>query len=121
MILKEFLISHDDNRPKDFSKPLLHWDMCAIINLYEYYFEPFKTNFRRLIVECVKKIENDRIIIGSGFCEVFVELDLDYYATLSKLEKKKIILEKLQEGVRKVVKAEGFDPAPFEYAYKPPL
>jgi hypothetical protein len=72
----------------------------CIASLYTYLLGRFPTeSTRKLIINCMEQSADELHTTRDGYTEVSVELDMDSYFLLSNYEKKKLILEKIQEGV----------------------
>ncbi|RSD29595.1 hypothetical protein [Mesobacillus subterraneus] len=72
----------------------------CIASLYTELLGRFPTEgTKKLIINCVEHPEDKILTTSDGFTEVWVQLDIDSYFLLSGDEKKKLILEKIHEGV----------------------
>lgn len=73
---------------------------------------------RKMLIKCVARINGEVIKdFSGGFCDVQVLFDYSFFSTLNELEKKRVTLETLMSGVRKVATVKKWDMSPFEKAY----
>jgi hypothetical protein len=72
----------------------------CIASLYTCLLGRFSTeNTKKLIINCMEEPIDEVQTTRDGFTEVSVELNIESYLNLSNYEKKKMILEKIQDGV----------------------
>jgi hypothetical protein len=78
-------------------------EIRCIANSYLQHLGKFQTNeTKKLMINCVERISLEEVNSTSdGFTDVEVEFDFSAYEKLNNEEKKKLILEKLYEGVLK--------------------
>lgn len=81
--------------------------------LFKELFEPFKTDCQKLEVECVSGEISQRIKAGN-ICSVQVRFNYPEYILEDGKQKKKMALELLFQGIRRVSLAKGWDLALFE-------
>jgi hypothetical protein len=94
-------------------------EIRCICSLYEQNFEKLRTvDCWKLLIECVKEITDNRIRCYDGVCQANVQLDIDWYFGLTNIEKKKLILSLLKQGVDKIIEEKKWDKQPFEIAYQ---
>ncbi|QFG00321.1 hypothetical protein PB01_16720 [Psychrobacillus glaciei] len=93
-------------------------EIRCVASLFECHFEKFKTEkCWKLLVECVERIVDERVI-GEDICIVQVELNIERYFQLSNIEKKKLILKLLKNGIEKIIDEKGWNKQLFESAYQ---
>jgi hypothetical protein len=94
-------------------------EMRCIVGLYLRYLDKFQTQeTKKIIINCVEKINSNKIHTFDGFTEVEVEFDYGAYKKLANEEKKKFLLEKLYEGVIKVAETYEWDTPILKMAYQ---
>lgn len=75
----------------------------CIASLYTFLLGRFPTKrSKKIMINCVESPEAGVESSTDGFTEVSVQLDIDSYFSLSNLEKKRLILVKINEGIVKV-------------------
>jgi hypothetical protein len=86
-------------------------EIRCIANLYLQHLGKFQTTeTKKLMINCVERISLEEVKSTSdGFTDVEVEFDFSAYEKLDNEEKKKLILEKLYEGVLKVAEVFEWD------------
>jgi hypothetical protein len=91
----------------------------CVISLYERHF-PGVRNVRvfKVLVDVVETVQRPNVGIAAGVALVEVPFDLRDYFRSGSEQKKRIILELLQDGVRKASKQLGWPLDPFEEAYR---
>ncbi|MCZ8516022.1 hypothetical protein O9H85_27195 [Paenibacillus filicis] len=94
-------------------------EVRCICSLYEQNFEKIRTDeCWKVLVECVETVTDYRVRCYGGVCHICIPLDINRYFSLENLEKKKIILSVLKQGIDRVVEEKKWDKAPFEHAYQ---
>lgn len=94
-------------------------EVRCICSLYEQNFEKIRTDeCWKVLVECVETVTDYRVRCYGGVCHICIPLDIKRYFSLVNLEKKKIILSVLKQGIDRVVEEKKWDKAPFEHAYQ---
>lgn len=71
----------------------------------------------KILVDCVPEIFEERILNFSGVYAVQIQFDYDSFAKLSDINKKKVTLELLMSGIKKVALDQSWDMSPFENTY----
>ncbi|PEY99127.1 hypothetical protein CN326_23440 [Bacillus sp. AFS018417] len=93
-------------------------EVRCVAELYLYHLGKYKTiETKKLMINCVEKIVGPQILNVDGFTDVQVVFEIENYFSLSNYEKKRLILEKIREGVSLVVKKFNWDYSIFEQAY----
>lgn len=94
----------------------------CIAALYERLFRKYKFKNEvcwKILIECTNDLsEQNKKLVKSNVYEVYTHFDVKHFFTLSDCEKKKLILETLQEGVRLVIEEENWDSYIFEEVYE---
>jgi hypothetical protein len=94
-------------------------EMRCIVGLYLRYLGKFRTlETKKIIINCVENINSNKIHTFDGFTEVEVEFDYSAYKNLDNEEKKKLLLEKLYEGVLKVTETYEWDKPMLKKTYQ---
>lgn len=84
----------------------------CVASLYTDILGEFKTEeTQKIIIFCVTDLDKLKSVpkTALGFTEVYVLLDLESYWELSNIEKKKVILEKINEGILQVANHYSWD------------
>ncbi|MEH7248263.1 hypothetical protein V7114_15915 [Neobacillus niacini] len=86
-------------------------EIRCIADLYLHHLGKFQTNeTKKVMINCVERISSEEVKSTSdGFTDVEVEFDYSAYEKLDNEVKKKLILEKLYEGVLKVAEVFEWD------------
>jgi hypothetical protein len=86
-------------------------EIRCIADLYLHHLGKFQTNeTKKVMINCVERISSEEVKSTSdGFTDVEVEFDYSAYEKLDNEDKKKLILEKLYEGVLKVAEVFKWD------------
>lgn len=93
-------------------------EVRCIAEMYIYNLGKFETKeTKKVIIHCVTEISTHEVKTCDGFTEIEVELDFHTYSQLSNEDKKKLILEKLYEGVTKVAQYYQWNLDLFKDAY----
>ncbi|MBT2737305.1 hypothetical protein [Bacillus sp. ISL-7] len=118
MILKHFLLySETDEGIAVVEKSFTFQSRC-ITSLYEKCFSKFHTeNIKQINIFCVKESLRTTLAIVDGFCDVEILYDVSEFIKLKDQEKKEVILDKLKQGIEKVVKLNNWESTPFDVAY----
>ncbi|ALC85242.1 hypothetical protein AM499_04985 [Bacillus sp. FJAT-22090] len=93
----------------------------CIAGLYVDLLGKFKTvETKKIMINCLKDLDmlNSGPINSVGFTDVYVFLDLENYWKLTNIEKKKVILEKINEGILQVAKEFSWDISTFNQVTK---
>ncbi|MBT2684529.1 hypothetical protein [Bacillus sp. ISL-37] len=86
----------------------------CIANLYIFLLGRFPTeNSKKILINCMESPEDEVTTTTDGFTEVSVQLDIDSYFSLSNLEKKRLILEIINEGIVKVANEYSWEQVEF--------
>ncbi|WP_139996531.1 hypothetical protein [Paenibacillus paridis] len=86
----------------------------CITAMFERLFNKFKTEkIRKILVECVENIADERIINYSGIATVQVKFDLLYFNSANETTKRKITLKLLMKGIARICEHENWDCTPF--------
>lgn len=70
-------------------------------------------NIWKILIDCVEKVNDNRIIEIEGVLSVQVEFDYNHYFNCIEHDKKKIILDTLMNGIENIVKSKNFNIEPF--------
>ncbi|MED3836769.1 hypothetical protein [Peribacillus frigoritolerans] len=118
MMLKHFLLySVDDEGIAEVDKNLSFQSRC-ITSLYERCFSKFHTTeIKQINIFCVKENPKPNLTIIDGFCDQEILYDVVEFFKLDDQEKKEVILDKLKQGIDKVVKLNNWESTPFDDAY----
>ncbi|MED4452079.1 hypothetical protein [Metabacillus fastidiosus] len=118
MILRHFLLySSEDQGITEVHKNLSFQSRC-ITSLYESCFSKFyTTDIKQINVFCVKEFPKPNLIVEGSFCDIEVLYDVSEFLKLDDKEKKEVILDKLKQGIDKVVELNNWDSTPFDDAY----
>ncbi|PRS29058.1 hypothetical protein C6W19_22860 [Bacillus sp. RJGP41] len=86
-------------------------EIRCIADLYLHHLGKIQTNeTKKIMINCVERISSEEVKSTSdGFTDIEVEFDYSAYEKLDNEEKKKLILEKLYEGVLKVAEVFEWD------------
>lgn len=118
MILKHFLLySNDDEGISEVDKNFSFQSRC-VTSLYERHFSKFyTTEIKQINIFCVKESPKSNLNIVGGFCDVEILYDASEFLKLDDEEKKEVILDKLKQGIDKVIELNNWDSTPFDAAY----
>jgi hypothetical protein len=118
MILRHFLLyAIEDEGITEVHKNLSFQSRC-ITSLYERCFSKFyTTDIKQINVFCVKEYPKPNLIIEGGFCDIEILYDVSEFLKLDDQEKKEVILDKLKQGIDKVVELNNWESTPFDNAY----
>jgi hypothetical protein len=72
---------------------------------------------KKITINCVQRLRTNEVDTRAGFTEVEVEFSYDKYLNSNSLEKKKMILDKLFEGIGKIASVYGWDMSILEQVY----
>ncbi|TVX79528.1 hypothetical protein FQP34_15185 [Peribacillus simplex] len=118
MILRNFLMyANEDMGIKEVHKRLSFQSRC-ITSTYERCFAKLQTtDIRQINVSCVKEFPKSNLIVVDGFCDVEILYDVSEFLKLDDQEKKEVILDKLKQGIDKVVELNNWEITSFDDAY----
>lgn len=119
MILRNFILyANEDEGIAEVYKNLSFQSRC-ITSLYERCFSKFyTTDIKQINIICTKEVPRSNIIVEGGFCDIEILYDVREFLKLDDEEKKEEILERLKQGIDKVVELNKWDSTPFNAAYK---
>ena len=87
--------------------------LCILV-----YFRKYKTSgCKGIVVECVEKVTDSRILDFTGIYVVQIKFCFDEFIKLSDYEKKKNILELFKKGIDIIIEEKQFDKSVFDEAY----
>lgn len=72
---------------------------------------------KKITIKCVEKANTNEVDTRAGFTEVEVEFDYETYINSNSCEKKKMISDKLFEGIVKIASVYGWDMSIFKQVY----
>ena len=112
-------LKFDYNTKWKAKRSIFRLETRCITALYERLFEKFETNgCWKVLVECVDCVRKNRYRDLLGVYTIEIPVNIDRYFCLSDIEKKKMILELLNQGIDKIAKDVGWEKEPFDKAYK---
>ncbi|MFJ7971809.1 hypothetical protein [Psychrobacillus sp. NPDC096389] len=121
------------NLTEEEAKRLDYWENCkdfhvlfgdqvrCIARLYTDLLGKFKTEeTKKININCVTDLDKLKSVpkTALGFTEVYVLIDLESYWKLSNIEKKKVILKKINEGVLQAANHFSWDISIFNRVFK---
>ncbi|WP_342541784.1 hypothetical protein MHH33_11180 [Paenisporosarcina sp. FSL H8-0542] len=108
-----FLYVNEDVGIKEVHKKLSFQSRC-ITSLYESSFSKFNTtDISQINIFCVKEFPEANSNVVDGFCDVEILFDVCEFLKLDDQEKKEVILDKLKQGIDKVVELNNWESTPF--------
>lgn len=118
MILRNFLLySNEDVGIKEVHKKLSIQSRC-ITSFYERTFSKFyTTDISQINIFCVKEFPEANSNGVDGFCDIEILYDVSEFLKLDDQEKKEVILDKLKQGIDKVVELNNWESTPFDDAF----
>ncbi|MBT2739078.1 hypothetical protein [Bacillus sp. ISL-7] len=94
-------------------------EIRCIADLYLHHLGKYLTQeTKKIMINCVERINSNKIQTCDGFTEIEVEFDFRTYTKCEKEEKKKFVLEKLYEGVLKVAETYEWEVPMLKQAYQ---
>ncbi|TFB12913.1 hypothetical protein E3U55_16920 [Filobacillus milosensis] len=94
-------------------------EIRCVTSLFEQNFQKYKSSDSwKVMVNCRTIAENNEVKCVGGVTEVSVDFDIDNYFSLINIEKKKLILSTLKNGIDIIVDNNGWDPSLFDEAYQ---
>ena len=86
----------------------------CITAMFERLFGKYKTkDCWKVLIECVENISDERIVNDSGVCSAPIQFNLNDFRAKHELEKKKVTLRLLMDGIEKLALRNGWNIDPF--------